>query len=67
VVSLSAKPRTWTLIYTGKFGPTHEGRFTDKARAVEVAQKRSSENGGVPVRVSTKGHFGSLTIQSPPA
>lgn len=61
MVSLSTKPRTWTLIYTGRFGVTVERGFTDKARAIEIATKRAEEFGN-PVRVSTKGHFGSLTV-----
>jgi hypothetical protein len=62
VVSLSTKPRTWTLYYThAKFGPTREGHYTDKGAAVQAAQSRANDN-QVPVRVSTKGHFGSLTV-----
>lgn len=57
-----SKPRTWTLYYThAKFGPTQEGHYTNKDAAIMAAQSRANDN-ATPVRVSTRGHFGSLTV-----
>lgn len=56
-----SKPRTWTIRYQGKFGTHQEGPWTDKAVAVRIAQSRANETGN-DVRVSTRGHFGSLTV-----
>jgi hypothetical protein len=59
---MTRRRRSWTLLYNHRrFGNTGEGPFYDKAAAIAAATRRAAEH-GVPVRVSTPGHFGSLTV-----